>query len=79
MVTKCHRRHDSIGLGPIPSPPGTDPREEARRLLAGTDLPVREVARACGLPTAHHFVQVFKAATGMTPTAYRQHHATPAE
>ncbi len=45
--------------------------EEARRLLAGTDLALAEVAGAAGFESASVFHEHFRARNGMTPTAYR--------
>jgi AraC-like DNA-binding protein len=53
--------------------------EEGRRLLAGTDWPVRRIAAACGMPDANNFAKRFRHETGMTPIAYRRQHATPAD
>lgn len=43
----------------------------ARRLLAHRDLPVAQVAAACGYTNATHFAGAFRRATGMTPTQFR--------
>ena len=45
--------------------------EQSRRLLATTDKPVAEVARAIGLPDANYFARLFRTLTGVTPRAYR--------
>ncbi|MBW3080045.1 AraC family transcriptional regulator [Bifidobacterium saguinibicoloris] len=45
--------------------------EEAKRLLAGTDGAVAEVARACGFSSSSYFISVFRKRLGMTPNAYR--------
>jgi AraC family transcriptional regulator len=44
----------------------------ARELLAATDLPIGDVAQLLGFHSQSHFGQVFRAATGATPTAYRR-------
>lgn len=45
--------------------------EQARRLLAETDLSVAEVGDRVGYQSASHFGKLFRQATGMTPTAFR--------
>jgi AraC-like DNA-binding protein len=44
---------------------------QARRLLAETDLPVREIARRVGLPDPAYFTRVFRASNGVTPRDWR--------
>jgi AraC-like DNA-binding protein len=46
--------------------------ENARRLLKQGDLPVSQVAQACGFSTASYFVQCFHKHFGVTPKAFRQ-------
>ena len=48
--------------------------ERARAMLAGTDLPVQAVARACGFVSAAHFSNAFRAAFGTTPSRWRAEH-----
>jgi AraC family transcriptional regulator len=43
----------------------------ARRLLEVTDLPLAEIAYACGFAHQSHFTNVFRELTGATPGAYR--------
>lgn len=43
----------------------------ARQLLAQTDAPLGEVARAVGYPDQFYFSRIFKEYTGLTPSAYR--------
>jgi AraC family transcriptional regulator len=43
----------------------------ARRLLRSGDLPVRDVARACGFASPNQFATSFRKHIGVTPTAYR--------
>lgn len=43
----------------------------ASQLLEATDRPVAEVALACGFYDHSAFTRAFRAATGMTPTAFR--------
>ncbi len=59
---------------------GTSPTEylldyriqQAERLLAGTDLPVGEVAMRTGFSSASYFDLRFRERTGVTPTAFRR-------
>ncbi|MDR0277221.1 MAG: AraC family transcriptional regulator [Paucimonas sp.] len=44
---------------------------KARELLAGSELPLGEVALACGFASASHFSNRFRQALGATPGAYR--------
>jgi AraC-like DNA-binding protein len=44
---------------------------QARRLLAGTDLPVNEVARRVGFPDAGYFARTFGKVNGMSPARWR--------
>jgi AraC family transcriptional regulator len=44
----------------------------ARPLLRGGDLPIGEVARACGFASPNQFATSFRKAMGVTPTRYRQ-------
>jgi AraC family transcriptional regulator len=46
--------------------------EQARRLLAATDLSVAEVAERVGYQSASHFGKVFRQVAGTTPTAFRE-------
>ncbi|WP_082571301.1 helix-turn-helix transcriptional regulator [Agromyces sp. Root1464] len=49
--------------------------ERAARLLATTSQSVREIALFVGYDDPNYFVKVFRAAHGMTPSAYRGAHA----
>jgi AraC family transcriptional regulator len=49
--------------------------ERAARLLVTTSQTVRDIALFVGYDDANYFVKVFRAAYGMTPTAYRESHA----
>ena len=49
--------------------------ERAARLLATTSQSVRDIALFVGYEDANYFVKVFRAAYGVTPTAYRAAHA----
>ncbi len=46
--------------------------EKAKELLSGTDLTMPVVARRSGFPNPERLANVFRAATGMTPTGYRR-------
>lgn len=46
--------------------------QEARRLLADTDLPVAAVARRAGYPDASYFIRRFARAHGSTPLPWRR-------
>ncbi|MBT1160777.1 AraC family transcriptional regulator [Bifidobacterium sp. SO1] len=45
--------------------------EEAKRLLAGTDGSVTEIAKACGFSSPSYFISVFRRRLGATPKEYR--------
>ena len=45
---------------------------QARLLLAGSDVPVGEVARRVGIPDPHHFNKLFRRITGGAPSAARK-------
>ncbi len=45
---------------------------EARRLLAETRLPVKEVARHCGFTSPAYFTRAFQTYTGETPSSFRR-------
>ena len=40
-------------------------------MLAGSDLPIHEIATLCGISDYNYFSKVFKSAYGISPTAYR--------
>lgn len=44
----------------------------AQRLLAGTRFDMASVAAECGFANQNYFATVFRAAIGLTPTAYRK-------
>jgi AraC-like DNA-binding protein len=46
--------------------------QHAQSLLTTTDLPLREIAQACGFADVHHFSKAFKRIVGVSPGAYRQ-------
>lgn len=45
--------------------------DEAQRLLATTDLPIRAVGVAVGFSTPSHFASTFRHRVGVTPSRYR--------
>lgn len=46
--------------------------DKARQLLAETDLPMQDIAEACGFATYNYLTHVFKKSTGTTPRDYRK-------
>jgi transcriptional regulator GlxA family with amidase domain len=48
--------------------------DHAARLVRATQLPVGEIAAACGFASAAHFSRVFRAAHGLAPGMLRQRH-----
>ena len=46
---------------------------QAKRLLAGDDVPIASIGRGLGFRTPSHFANVFHRMTGVTPSAYRAH------
>jgi AraC-like DNA-binding protein len=44
----------------------------AERMLFETDVPITEVALACGFATSSHFIDRFKRVKGVTPKQYRR-------
>lgn len=46
--------------------------EKARRLLNTTELPIKDVAEAVGLPNIAYFFRAFREEVGMTPKMYRE-------
>ena len=45
---------------------------QAAALLAGTGMPVAEVAADCGFDDVSYFTRTFRAQRQLTPTAFRQ-------
>jgi len=67
----CRAFRDSTGLPPHAYL--TRARlASARQLLRGGDLPIGEVARACGFASPNQFATSFRKAMGVTPTRFRQ-------
>jgi AraC-like DNA-binding protein len=52
--------------------------ERAIEMLVGSDKSLGEIADGTGFCDQSHFVRVFKAQVGMTPSRYRRNHAPPA-
>lgn len=46
--------------------------QQARMLLRGSDLPVTQVAAACGYASVEHFIRQFRQHTGQTPHQFRR-------
>ena len=46
--------------------------ERAKKLLAATDKPMKEIAALCGYCNAGYFTNAFRSETGLTPKAWRQ-------
>lgn len=47
--------------------------EKAKKLLAGSNASICEIAENCGFSSQSHFTTTLKQATGMTPHRWRQH------
>lgn len=45
--------------------------EEAKRMLIGTDLPMKKITDALGFSEPPHFMHWFKKQTGLTPASFR--------
>lgn len=52
--------------------------QEAKGLLSGSELNLKEVASSCGFASVEHFCRLFKARFGATPTQYRGTHTLDA-
>lgn len=50
---------------------------EARRLLAETRMPIKDVADTLGFNSAGYFTRAFQKNAGMTPSAFRKKPSTP--
>lgn len=46
--------------------------ENARTLLTGTDIAIRDIGFKCGFNTVQHFNRMFKKYSGVTPKQYRE-------
>lgn len=51
----------------------------ARQLLAGTDMPIGDLAISLGYSSFSHFTKLFKSIEGVTPSDYRKQHAHPSK
>ena len=49
----------------------------AKQLLAGGDLPIKEISAECGFDSLEVFYRQFQNSTGTTPAAYRKCYAPP--
>lgn len=45
--------------------------QEARKLLAQTDIPIQDISTRCGFTTLSYFYRIFKKENGMPPAEYR--------
>lgn len=45
--------------------------ERAKEMLQAAEIPVLDVAVACGFKTQQHFARVFRRVCGVSPTEYR--------
>lgn len=50
---------------------------QARRLLAETDMPVGEIAQNCGFRTIAYFSRVFREIEGVSPSVFRRQNPPP--
>ncbi len=44
----------------------------AKKHLAFTEVPIKEIAERCGFKTVQHFTRVFRESTGQTPADFRR-------
>jgi YesN/AraC family two-component response regulator len=44
----------------------------AKKLLQGTNLPIKFISEQCGFSDTHYFTRVFRKLEGITPNAYRK-------
>ena len=51
---------------------GEEEEEHALSLLRETELPVKEIAYACGIAYVSYFCRLIRKNTGMTPAEYRR-------
>lgn len=51
--------------------------DAAKKLLLEGDLPISEIAERVGVSDYNYFTKVFRAATGVTPSAYRKESRPP--
>ena len=65
------RFHDLIGRSPAEEIRRIK-IEKVRRLLDSTDIPIPDIAEACGFNYVEHMIPVFKKYHGCTPSRYRK-------
>ena len=46
--------------------------QKAKEMLSNTELPIKEVAAACGFEDAYYFSNFFKKQFGISPTSFRR-------
>ena len=44
----------------------------AKKLLQGTNLPIKSISEQCGFSDTHYFTRVFRKLEGITPNTYRK-------
>jgi AraC-type DNA-binding domain-containing proteins len=71
-IARCFKKH--AGMTPVEYVQHVR-MEEARRLLVSTEMTVREVGEAVGLPDGNYFIKTFRKTTGLTPGKYRAFNA----
>jgi AraC family transcriptional regulator len=49
--------------------------ERSRKLLVGTDMPVTDIAFACGFNSSSHFTTTFTKQYSLSPRDYKKYHA----
>lgn len=73
-VSVSHLRHLFARHAPIPAVKYIQ-RARVRKagaLLLATDLPLRDIARACGFDTPQYFSRSFRHAMGVSPSSFRR-------
>lgn len=68
--------HSQLGFSPVHALLSRRMRE-ARRLLSGSTLPMKEISHRVGFDDPLYFSRAFRRLTGMTPSEYRQSASTP--
>lgn len=48
-----------------------NPHERGKKLLTETDMKIIEISQAVGYDNEKHFMKIFKATCGVSPTEYR--------
>jgi AraC-like DNA-binding protein len=67
----CHEFKEAEGISPI-AYLNSIRINTAKNLLLSTQLRVNEIATAVGIDNVNHFIKLFKANTGTTPSKYRK-------